>query len=421
MNFFGYELQIRRATRSASIENPSVPVSSERFVEFFSNGAGVSEVTIERALTVPAVLCAVQFISRTLASVPLQAFRRVDGVQQRLSGKLQVILEENPNPEMDITKFLRHFWQQVMTGGRAFAWIERNGASIEAIWPMDPTRVHVERRGFKLFYTFEGRTYPASDVIDIAFMDRADFVRHYGPIGRGADTIALSLAMTVYGKQFFAGGGVPPLAVTGPMPANADAMRRAMDDISRAIAAARASGRPLFNLPPGYEIKQIGFDPEKGQMTDSNVFQVQQIARLYQLPPNFLHDLSRATFSNVEQNDLHLVKHLIHQWCKALEGELNLKLFGRMNGRRYVRHDLDGLMRGDFRSRIEGLARAVQGSIYTPNEAREREGLPPSSAPTADELHMQGATVPLGTAQVAGTEASRTDGADEAADEGGLE
>jgi phage portal protein BeeE len=92
----------------------------------------------------------------------------------------------------------------------------------------------------------------------------------------------------------------------------------------------------------------VGFDPAKGQMTEARLFQIQEIARVYGIPPAFLQDLSRGTFANVEQQDLNLVKHLVAQWATALEGEMNLKIFGRLNNTRYVEHNLDGLVRGDL-------------------------------------------------------------------------
>ena len=190
---------------------------------------------------------------------------------------------------------------------------------------------------------------------------------------------------------------MPPLALVGPMPAGPEAMQRAMAQVQQAIAVARASGKPLVNLPPGYELKPIGFEPEKGQMTDAQRYVIEDLARIWQLPPVFLQDLSRGTFSNTEQQDLHLVKHLIAQWAQALEQELNLKLFGQMNGRRYVEHNLDGLMRGDFKSRIEGIVRGVQAGVYQPEEGRHFMGLPDSGDPAAKKLYMQGATLPLGS------------------------
>jgi HK97 family phage portal protein len=170
-----------------------------------------------------------------------------------------------------------------------------------------------------------------------------------------------------------------------------------MADVSRAIDGARKSDKPIFALPPEHKLTQIGYDPAKGQMTEARRLQNEEIARILGLPPIFIQDLTNLTYSNAEQQDLHLVKHLISQWCSALEQEMNLKLFGQMNGRRYVRHDLDSLLRGDFQTRMEGLVRSVQGAVRTPNEARLSEGMPKSDDPNADKLFMQGATVPLGT------------------------
>jgi HK97 family phage portal protein len=131
-------------------------------------------------------------------------------------------------------------------------------------------------------------------------------------------------------------------------------------------------------------------------MIEARRFQVEEIARTYQLPPVFLQDPTRATFSNVEQQDLHLTKHLIGQWAKALEDEINLKFFGRSSGNRYIEHALDGLLRGDFKTRMEGYGIAIQNSIRTPDEVRKLENLP-SKGGEAEKLHIQGATVPLGS------------------------
>lgn len=150
-------------------------------------------------------------------------------------------------------------------------------------------------------------------------------------------------------------------------------------------------------MPPGYELKPVGFDPEKGQMTDARRFQVEEIARVYQLPPVFLQDLTHATFTNSEQQDLHLVKHLIGQWAAAFESEMNLKLFGRNRNNRYVEHNLDGLMRGDFKSRIEGITAAINGGLMEPNRGRALMNWPDHENPAANDLFIQGATVPLGS------------------------
>lgn len=401
----GFEVSRSPAeTRAASIENPAVPVAqTSEFLAFFGlDSVRLPHVSIDSALTVPAVACAVAFISRTLASVPLHAFRNTDKGAIRLKGKTAVTIHENPNQLMDGFKFRQYFWQQVFTGGRGLAWIERNGPQIEALWPMDPSKTTIKRSGFDVVYRFDGKEYPAADVIDVPFMLRANQIGHYGPIRLGAKAIQLAIAMNDFGSTFFAGGGVPPLALEGPMPQGADALQRSKNDVQRAIEHARQHSKQIVSIPAGHKLSPIGIDPEKGQMIAARAFQIQEIARVWQLPQVFLQDLTKGTLNNVEQQDLHLVKHLIGQWARALEGEMNLKLFGRFNSNRYVEHNLDGLMRGDFKSRIEGIARAIQTAQITPNEGRALENRPKHPNPDADQLLVQGATVVLGQLPVPG-------------------
>lgn len=394
-----------RATKGAETRS-TVPVSVpyNEFMSFFgiSSAANLPNVTVDSALSVPAVWAAVAFLSRTLAALPLHAYRATKTGPQKISGKLETVVHDAPNEAMDSFKFRQYFWQQVFTGGRGLAWIERTPQGVEALWPLDPTATTIKRVGHKLVYTFSDRTpggktieYPAADIIDVPFMLRPDGMCHYGPIAMAAKAIQLALAMNDYGSNFFAGGGVPPLALVGPMPAGAEAMKRAHDDIKRAIDGAKANGTQVFPIPPGNDLKPVGFDPAKGQMIEARRFQIEEISRTYQLPPVFLQDLSRATFSNAEQQDLHLVKHLIGQWAEALEGEMNLKLFGRGNSGRYVEHNLDGLLRGDFVSRMTGYGQAIQNAIRTPDEIRALENLPAMGG-HAEKLHIQGATVELG-------------------------
>lgn len=389
--------------RAATIENPTVPVSSDNFLAFFGvQSANLPHVTIDSALSVPAVWAAVAFLSRTLAALPRHAYRSTKEGPKRLSGKLETVVHDSPNDETNAFKFWQYFWQQVFTGGRGLAWIERTPQGVEALWQMDPTKTSVRRSGGRTFYKFSGiaKEYDSSDVIDVPFMLKADGLCHYGPITMAAKAIQLAIAMNDYGSNFFAGGGVPPLALTGPLPAGADAMKRAQADIKRSVDAAKNANEPVFPIPAGYTLNPVGLDPAKGQMIEARRFQVEEIARAYQLPPVFLQDLTRATFTNAEQQDLHLVKHLVGQWAEALEGELNLKLFGRNNSGRYVEHNLDGLLRGDFVSRMTGYGQAIQNGIRTPDEVRALENLPAKGG-AADKLYIQGATVPLGTQPMA--------------------
>lgn len=410
----------REARSGNPFENPTIPLSAsaDEIFAFFGlmyDRGLLPPVTIESALEVPAVLDAVGFLSRTLASLPLHTFK---GDAEKVEGDLAMLLNEAPNPDWSSFEWRRYMWQQVFTGGRGPSWIERAGTSrIAGIWPMDPALTTVARRNGRKFYRFEGREYAAADVVDVTFMLRANQIDVYGPIAKGRKAIALAIAMHDFAGAFFAGGGIPPLALEGPLPAGVDAFKRAQGDIQRAIDMAKKAGMPFFGMPPGHQLKAIGIDPDKGQMTEARLFQIQEIARLYGLPPAFLQDLSKGTFSNTEQQDLQLVKHNIGQWAKAFEDELNLKLFGQRRRSRKVKHNLDGLQRGDFKSRSDGLGRGIQTGQLTPNEARALEERPPLD--NGDVLYIQGATVPLGSVPVqpdppatASDDTNKGDGAD---------
>ena len=394
------------AAEERSLENPTVSLmgsSTEELLSFFggtmSGAVQLPPVTIETALEVPAVSCAVFFLSRSLASVPLHAYRgggdTGSGEQTRVGGDLQMLLNEAPNPEWSSFGWRQYHWQQVFTGGRGMTWIERQGVNPVALWPMDPLQTTIRRVNGRKIYRVGTIDYPAADVIDVPFALKADQLGAYSPVYKGRNAIALMLAMSNYAGSFFASGGVPPLALEGPLPAGAEAYKRAASDIQRAVDLARKEGRQFFGMPPGHKLSPIGTDPDKGQMTEARRFQLEEVARIWQIPPVFLQDLTNGTFANTEQQDLALVKHLLAQWAKAFEDELNLKLFGQRRRARYVEHNLDGLLRGDFLSRINAIGRAVQTAQLTPNEGRALENRPPK--PKGDELYIQGATVPLGT------------------------
>lgn len=384
------------------IENPSIPISASAedvwaFFGLLESRGALPPVTIEAALCVPAVLQAVGFLSRCLASLPLHAYRGSEGEAEKLEDELAMLLNEAPNPEWSSNAWRRYFWQGVFTGGRGLAWIERAGIKPVGIWPMDPGLTTVARIAGRRIYRFEGREYPAADVIDVPFMLKNNQVDAYGPINMGRKAIALAIAMNDFAGGFFASGGTPPLALEGPLPQGDQAFKRAQEQINRAIEMARKAGTPFFGMPPGHSLKPVGIDPAKGQMTEARLFQIQEIARIYGLPPVFLQDLSKGTFTNTEQQDLQLCKHVIGQWAKAFEDELNLKLFGQRRRARKVKHNLDGLQRGDFKSRIEAMARAIGTAQLSPDEARKLEDRPPDPSGAGAKLYIQGATVPLGT------------------------
>ena len=371
------------------------------FTSWLKDDAGVG-VSVERALTCPPVWCAVMFLSRTMANIPLHVYKKVKDNPKRQNNLLSTILNGSPNGEMTSFDFRQFLFQGMWTDGAGRAWIERDYAgTVVALWPLEFARTTVKRKGFKKVYEYRDsdrvKIYAAADVIDLTYALGPDLLRVMSPINKCRGAIGLYLNLQNYANSFFKSGGVPPLTLEGPMASGAEAIKRSSNDVEMAIKNANENGQNVLPIPTGFKLNAIAFDPSKGQMTDAKKSQIIEIAQAFQIGPAFLQDLSNGKFNNVEQQDLNLVKHLISHFAKKLEQEVNLKIFGLKRGALYSSHNLDALLRGDFKTRIEALARGVNSALITPNEARSYERRQRVDNPAADDLHIQGATVPLGT------------------------
>lgn len=414
----------RKAETRAGIEDPTVPVSSTAILEFFGldefSGASDIPVTVETALQAPPIWSGVNFLSSEVAMLPMHLYRRTKAGPQKVDSPLSIMLHDCVNDDL-LTSFQwrKSLMETVLTGGRHVTFIERAASGrVMNFWPLDPGGVTVKKREGRKLYSYRdgSRTleYEPSEVLDFAFMLKSDGLKHYVPYRQMRDTIALAIASTRYGTKFFNNGGVPPFVIEGGFK-SARALQQAADDMDAAVKKASKEKRLALTLPTGLTVKPLGVDPDKSKYVDLQRFLVEQVARMYQLPPVFLQDLSHGTMANTEQQDLQLVKHTLMRWITQIEQELNVKLFGRNNNRTYVKLNADGVMRGDFKTRMEGYGQAVQNGIMKPNEARAREEL--GDAEGGNRLYIQGATVPLVSSGGQQSETSQTppaDGADAA-------
>jgi HK97 family phage portal protein len=391
-----------RKEQRSSVENPDTPISDKSIIEFFGldeiSSAGVN-VNLENALTVPAVFAAVEFLSSTIAGLPLNVFKRTDHGREKQKSGLQLVLHDAVNDETTSFDWRKYSMTRCLTGGRSLTYIERDrDKRVVNLFPLDPSLVKIVRSGLKKRYIYNyGKndeiTYESHEIIDVPFALASDGLASISPILKNKDTIGLSIAATNYGAKFFNNGGVPPFVLHGKFETG-KGLKRASEDLEKAIKVQSKENRLALTLPMSHELKTIGADPEKSQLVELKRFLIEEVARIYSLPPVFLQDLTHGTFSNTEQQDLHLVKHTIRRWVTQFEQELNLKLFGRGEKEYYVEYNIDGLLRGDFATRMSGYATAIQNAVLTPNEARAQENRPNDDQ--GDELLIQGATVPLG-------------------------
>ncbi|PCI51386.1 MAG: phage portal protein [Alphaproteobacteria bacterium] len=399
-----FRISLRRENRN-TLENPTMPISSASIMEFLGLGGGKSaagvNVTPKSALGVPAVWSAVNFLSGTMAGLPLQIYEKTKDGRHKVKNSLFDILHDVPNPGCSSFQWRKHLFEGVFTGGRGISFIEHNPAGLVTdIWSLDPRKVTVKRKaGVQTYHYREGNKttiYQSTEIIDIPFMLDQDMVHSISPLARGKDAIGLAIAASNYASRAFAKGALPTMALQSDF-GSAQSVNRAAEDVAKAIDDVNDKGGSVLTMPAGTNLSPLAFNPEQMQLVEMQRFCIEQIARIYSIPPVFLQDLTHGTFSNTEQQDLQFVKHTLKRWIEQFEQELNLKLFGRQSsfGKKqfYVEMNVDGLLRGDFKTRMDGTVKAIQGGLLTPNEGRKMDNRPPLEG--GDSLMIQGATVPI--------------------------
>jgi len=398
----------RGERRSSSPENPAVSLNTAAALEMFGAWRSVSGTVVSHhnADSVPAFWCGVNFIAASIASLPVGVFEGPRTAKVPVVSDLVNTLDLVVNEEL-LTSF---YWRQVMmcevlSRGRHFTFIERSRrGEVINLWPLEYHNMTVERVGGRKRYRYQdaARTviYEPADIIDVVWKLKPDGIGHVDPVAKMAETLGLALDAQTYSSRFFVNGGVPPLALEGPA-ATPGAISRAQKDVTASIKAAHKEGGHVLYMPAGNKLTPVGVDPEKAQLIAARQHAVIEIGRMLGLPPTFLMDLSNGAFANTEQADLFVAKHCIAHHADRVEAEITVKIGGR-RPKQFVEFDLDGLMRGDLKTRMEAFARAIQTGQLKPDEARRLENRPPAEG--GDQLFIQGATVPI-------TMAGKTQGA----------
>lgn len=388
------------AQAAAPVEDRAQVVvdSGEATIAEVLSGEVTEGVTMKEALSLPGVWAAINFLSAAMAGLPVEVFEKTGepGGDKKVSGGVADVLGAAVNDSTTSFAWRETFFAEVFGPGRAYTYVERRGGKAVNLFPMEYDRTTVRKVKGRLFYDYREpsgkvKTYEGKDVIDIAFLLKPDHVGHHNPVMTCASAIRQGLNANRYALTVFGKNGVPPYVLKGPFTA-AKEMMRAAADLMKVTRRSAEEGKPVLPLPSGHDLVRLGDDPEKMQLTPVQIFAVGQMARIYQLPPVFLQELSKGNYNNIEHQDLHLVKHTLRRWVKKFEQELTLKIFGR-GSKRYVKLNLDGIMRGDFKTRIEAIVKAIQNGLMTPNEGRALENRAP--LPGGDTLLVQGATVPI--------------------------
>lgn len=398
-----------KARDHPNVENKTVGSS----YSFYMGGSTAGKSVNERsAMQMTAVYACVRILSEAVAGLPLHLYRYKEdgGKEKAIDHSLYHLLHDEPNKEMSSFIFRETLMTHLLLWGNAYAQIIRNGkGEIIALYPLMPNKMKVDRgEDGEIYYIYSRSTDEANTKEDSTVVLTPREVLHipglgfdglvgYSPIAMAKNAIGLAIATEEYGAKFFANGAAPSGVLEHPGTIKDPARLR--ENWNSTFGGSANSGKVAV-LEEGMKYTPISISPEQAQFLETRKFQINEIARIFRVPPHMVGDLEKSSFSNIEQQSLEFVKYTLDPWIIRWEQSLSRSLLSPDEKKTYFfKFNLEGLLRGDYASRMNGYATARQNGWMSANDIRELENLDKIPAELGGDLYLiNGNMLPLNNA-----------------------
>ena len=374
-------------------------ISSSSFL--FGRTTVSRDVNEFTAMQMTAVYSCVRVLSETLAGLPLHLYKKEDrnSKEKAKNHPLYFLLHDEPNDEMTSFVFRETLMTHLLLWGNAYAQIIRNGRNeIVSLYPLMPNKMTVMRsEDGEIFYKYKHKYDDVyllkEDVLHIPGLG-FDGLIGYSPIAMAKNAIGMAMACEDYGASSFQNGAQPGGVLEHP---------GIIKDPERVRASWNAAFQGPKNankvavLEEGMKYQPIAIAPSEAQFLETRKFQLNEIARIFRIPPHMIGDLERSSFSNIEQQSLEFVKYTLDPWVLRWEQSLERSLLTRKEKESYfIKFNVDGLLRGDYQSRMNGYAVGRQNGWMSANDIRELENLDRIPAEDGGDLYLvNGNMLPL--------------------------
>ena len=392
-----------------SRDKPTNATSGSAYRFFLGGTTSGKAVTERSAMQMTAVYSCVRILAEAIAGLPLHLYcYKEDGGKEKAFGHpLYLLLHDEPNPEMSSFVFRETLMTHLLLWGNAYAQIIRNGkGEVVALYPLMPNRMTVDRDSSgQLFYSYQmsnadAPTMPGGTVIlkpsDVLHIPGLGFdgLVGYSPIAMAKNAIGLAIATEEYGAKFFANGATPGGLLE--YPGTVKDPDRVRESWNKGFSGSQNAGKVAI-LEEGMKYTPISIAPEQAQFLETRKFQINEIARIFRIPPHMIGDLEKSSFSNIEQQSLEFVKYTLDPWVVRWEQSLSRALFTPEEKSQYFfKFNVEGLLRGDYQSRMNGYATARQNGWMSANDIRELENLDRIPAEEGGDLYLiNGNMLPL--------------------------
>lgn len=349
----------------------------------FLTRSGAFNVTQETALTSNAVLACLIVRAETFASLPVHVYRQTDGARERADDPMQVLVGGYANPVLTSREFWR--WKQLTEDirGNAYVWVERAGGRPSALWPMTSSDMKLRYDPSTRIAVYD---YAGDSFVPKGTYSARDVLHFRGPLNQNGyvGTSLVEKARTVIGltigsEQFYErllsnGNHFPGHLETDMVLRDEDvkALRQRLKEYS---GIEHAGETRLFDR--GIKFVQNKMTVQEADLTAQQTWYLQEVCRIFRVPPMLVQDWSRSTYTNSEQADIWFAKHTILPIAANTEAVVNRIFFNSGRPDVYVKFELEGLLRGDYTTRSEGYQKLIQAGVLSPNEVRAYEDLNP--------------------------------------------
>lgn len=346
---------------------------------FFGSTSSGKTVNERTAMQTTAVYACVRILAETIASLPLQTYKRTEnGKEKAIDHYLYRLLHDEPNPEMTSFVFRETLMSHLLLWGNAYAQIIRDGGGkVIALYPMQPQQMKVDRTSAgEIYYEYQNdiglvilRKEEVLHIPGLGF----DGLVGFSPIAMAKNAIGMAIATEEFGATFFSNGANPGGVLEHPGVVK-DPKR--VRESWNAVYQGSNNAHRIAVLEEGMKFTPIGIPPEQAQFLETRKFQINEIARIFRIPPHMVGDLEKSSFSNIEQQSLEFVKYTLDPWVIRWEQSIQRALLSSADKSSYfIKFNVDGLLRGDYQSRMSGYSVGRQNGWLSANDIRELEEL----------------------------------------------
>lgn len=384
-----------------SRDKPKDSTNGSGYRYYYGYSSAGKAVTEQSAMQISAVYACVRVLSEAIASLPLHTYvyDENDSKKKAVDHPLYKLLHDEPNPEMTSFIFRETLMTHLLMWGNAYAQVIRNGrGEVVGLYPLMANRMRVDRdENGKLYYEYKMSSTDAptmktgtvrlapSDVLHIPGLG-FDGLVGYSPIAMAKNSIGMAMATEEYGASFFKNGANPSGVLS--MPGTVKDPERIRSSWEAGFGGS-SNGNKVAILEEGMTYTPISISPEQAQFLETRKFQLDEIARIFRIPPHMIGDLEHATFSNIEEQSLEFVTYTLEPWITRWEQSMQRALLlPEEKDRYFIRFNVDGLLRGDYSSRMSGYATGIQNGILSVNDVRSLENMDLLSDEEGGNLHI---------------------------------